>query len=45
MDIDESRIIARFQSLITGFIAAKQVGQSHAELTDEVYRTWLKRRP
>ena len=42
MDIDESRIIARFQSLITGFIAAKQVGQSHAELTDEVYRTWLK---
>jgi hypothetical protein len=42
MDIDESRIIARFQSLLTGFIAAKQVDHSRPELTDEVYRTWLE---
>src|SRR5919108_5643822 len=42
MNIDDSRIIARFQSLIMGVMAAKQLGQSRPELTDEVYRTWLE---
>jgi hypothetical protein len=42
MDMDDSRVIARFQSLTTGLMAAKRVGQSRPELADELYRTWLE---
>jgi hypothetical protein len=40
--MDDSRIIARFQSLITGLMAAKRLGQSRSELADALYRTWLE---
>jgi hypothetical protein len=39
MNMDDSGIIARFQSLITGLMAAKRLGQSRPELADELYRT------
>jgi hypothetical protein len=42
MNMDDSRIIARFQSLTTGHMAAKRLGQSRPELADELYRTWLE---
>ena len=42
MNMDDSRIIARFQSLTTGFMAAKRLGQSRPEVADELYRTWLE---
>jgi hypothetical protein len=41
MNIDDSRIIARFQRLLTGSLAAKRLGQWHPELIDELYRTSL----
>ncbi len=42
MNMDDSRIIARFQSLTTGLMAAKRLGASRPELVDELYRTWLE---
>ena len=40
--MDDSRIIARFQSLTTGLMAAKRLGASRPELVDELYRTSLE---
>ncbi|OLB70917.1 MAG: hypothetical protein AUI16_24435 [Alphaproteobacteria bacterium 13_2_20CM_2_64_7] len=42
MNMDDSRIIARFQCLTTGLMAAKRLGQSRPEVADELYRTWLE---
>jgi hypothetical protein len=43
MNMDDSRIIARFQCLITGFMAAKRLGEWHSELIgNELYRMWLQ---
>jgi hypothetical protein len=42
MNMDDSRIIARFQCLTTGLMAAKRLGQSRPELADELYWTWLE---
>src|SRR5437870_8234081 len=42
MNMDDSRIIARFQSLTTGFMAAKRLGQWRPDLADELYRTWVE---
>jgi hypothetical protein len=42
MNIDDSRIIARFQCLLTGSLAAKRLGQWRPELADELYRTALE---
>ena len=39
-DIDDSRLIVRFQLLITEMLVEKQLGQRRPELTDEVYQTW-----
>jgi hypothetical protein len=38
VNIDDSRIIARFQSLLTESLAAKRLGQSRPELIDETAR-------
>jgi hypothetical protein len=40
MNIDDSRLIARFQRLITEMLVEKRLGQRRRELTDEVYQTW-----
>jgi hypothetical protein len=40
MNIDDSRLIVRFQGLIIEMLVEKQLGQRRPELTDEVYRTW-----
>jgi hypothetical protein len=40
MSIDDSRLIARFQRLITEILVEKRLGQRRLELTDEVYQTW-----
>jgi hypothetical protein len=40
MNIDDSRLIVRFQRLITEMLVEKQLGQRRPELTDEVYQTW-----
>jgi hypothetical protein len=40
MNIDDSRLIVRFQRLITEMLVEKRLGQRRPELTDEVYRTW-----
>ena len=40
MNIDDSRLIVRFQLLITEMLVEKQLGQRRPELTDEVYQTW-----
>jgi hypothetical protein len=40
MNIDDSRLIARFQRLITEILVEKRLGQRRPELTDEVYQTW-----
>jgi hypothetical protein len=42
VNIDDSRIIARFQSLLTESLAAKRLGQPRPELIDELYRTSLE---
>jgi hypothetical protein len=42
MNMDDSRIVARFQSLTTGLMAAKRLGQWRPELADELYRTWVE---
>ena len=40
MNIDDSRLIVRFQRLIAEMLVEKQLGQRRPELTDELYRTW-----
>ena len=40
MNIDDSRLIVRFQRLITEMLVEKRLGQRQPELTDEVYQTW-----
>ena len=40
MNIDDSRLIVRFQGLIIEMRVEKQLGQRRPELTDEVYQTW-----
>jgi hypothetical protein len=40
MKIDDSRLIVRFQRLITEMLVEKQLGQRRPELTDELYQTW-----
>src|SRR5262245_12582573 len=40
MNIDDSRLIGRFQRLITEMLIEKRLGQRRPELTDELYQTW-----
>ena len=40
MNIDDSRLIVRFQGLITEMLVEKRLGQRRLELTDELYQTW-----
>jgi hypothetical protein len=40
MDMDDSRLMARFQRLITELLAEKRLGPRSAELTDELHQTW-----
>ena len=40
MNIDDSRLIAQFQRLITEILVEKRLGQRRPELTDEIYQTW-----
>jgi hypothetical protein len=40
MNIDDSRLIVRFQRLITEMLVEKQLGQRRPGLTDELYQTW-----
>ena len=40
MNIDDSRLIVRFQGLITEMPVEKRLGQRRLELTDELYQTW-----
>ncbi len=42
MNMDDSRIIARFQCLTTGLMAEKRLGEWRPELGDELYRTALE---
>jgi hypothetical protein len=42
MNIDDSRLIARFQLLITEILIEKRLGQRCPELTDKLYQTWLE---
>ena len=40
MNIDDSRLIAQFQRLITEMLVEKRLGQRRSELVDEFYQTW-----
>jgi hypothetical protein len=40
MNIDDSRLIVRFQGLIIEMLVEKQLGQRRPDLTDELYQTW-----
>jgi hypothetical protein len=40
MNIDDSRLIVRFQCLITEMLVEKRLGRRRPELTGEVYQTW-----
>ena len=40
MDMDNSRLIASFQRLITETLIEKRLGPRHPGLTDELYQTW-----
>ena len=42
MNIEDSRIIARFQHLLTGYMAAKRLRQWRPELVDQLYQSTLK---
>jgi hypothetical protein len=42
MNMDDSRLIARFQRLTTEHLIEKRLGQRRPELTDELYQTWLE---
>jgi hypothetical protein len=40
MNIDDSRLIVRFQRLITEMLVEKRLGHRRSDLTDELYETW-----
>jgi hypothetical protein len=40
MNIDDSRLVVRFQRLITEMLVERRLGQRRPELTDELYQTW-----
>ena len=40
MNIDDSRLIVRFQRLITEMLVEKRLGHRRPESTDELYQTW-----
>jgi hypothetical protein len=40
MNIDDSRLIAQFQRLMTEMLVEKRLGQRRSELADEFYQTW-----
>jgi hypothetical protein len=40
MNINDSRLIVRFQRLITEMLVERQLGERRPELTDELYQTW-----
>jgi len=40
MNIDDSRLIVRFQRLITEMLVEKRLGQRQPGLTDDLYQTW-----
>jgi hypothetical protein len=42
MNMDDSRLIARFQRLTTELLIEKRLGRRRPELTDELYQTWLQ---
>src|SRR5262245_12562174 len=42
MNMDDIRLIARFQRLTTELLIEKRLGQRRPELTDELYQTWLE---
>src|SRR5689334_11693805 len=42
MNIDDSRLLVRFQRLITETLVEKELGHRRAKLTDELYETWLE---
>jgi hypothetical protein len=42
MNMDDSRLIARFQRLTHELLIEKHLGQRRPELTDELYQTWLE---
>jgi hypothetical protein len=42
MNIDDSRIIARFQCLLTKSLVAKRLGQWRPELKDALYQMWFE---
>jgi hypothetical protein len=40
MNMDGSRLIARFQLLMAETLIEKRLGQRRPDLTDELYQTW-----
>ena len=40
MNMDDSRLIARFQLLMAETLIEKRLGQRRPDLTDELYQTW-----
>ena len=40
MNIDDSRLIVRFQRLITEMLVEKRLGQRRPGLTDDLYQMW-----
>jgi hypothetical protein len=42
MNMDDSRLLARFQRLTTELLIEKRLGQRRPELADELYQTWLE---
>lgn len=40
MNIQDGRLIAQFQRLITEFLIEKRLGPRRPELADELYQTW-----
>jgi hypothetical protein len=42
MHIEDSRIIARFQCLLTESLVAKRLGEWRPELEDALYQMWFE---
>ena len=42
MNMEDSRLIAQFQRSTTELLIEKRLGRRRPELTDELYRTWLR---
>jgi hypothetical protein len=40
MNIHDSRLVVRFQRLITEMLVEKRLGHRRPELSDELYQTW-----